>query len=310
MALKVLIIGFGSIAKKHYQALLQIDPSVKVVAMRNHLNADIINNVLSVYSMEGIKQNGPYDFVLISNPTYKHAETIEMILGLHCPLFIEKPLFDTLKSTQVLDKVSTSGNLTYVACNLRFLDSLIYLKEMLLPKLIVNEVNVYCGSFLPEWRSGVDFRTSYSAHVDQGGGVHLDLIHELDYVYWLFGKPIQFHSYKSCKSTLDIDAIDYANYLLEYKKFSINIVLNYFRRDKKRTIELVCSDDTYTVDLFSNTVSSSTGLLFESKQSIADTYQKQLVFFIDYMTKIAPMKEDIIMNNVEEAFEVLKICLQ
>jgi len=309
LAVKVLIIGFGSIAEKHYHALLKIDPLVNVVAMRSHLKAEPKTNALSVYCMQEIIQNGPYDFVLISNPTYKHAETIEMMLGLHCPLFIEKPLFHTLHAAHLLDKVSASGNLSYVACNLRFLDSLIYFKNFLLPNIKINEVNVYCGSFLPEWRPEVNYKNCYSANEKLGGGAHLDLIHELDYVYWLFGKPIEMRSYKSMKSTLGIDAIDYANYLLEYEKFAVNIILNYFRKDKKRTIELVCSDDTYTIDLFSNTVSSSTEVLFKSEQAISDTYQKQLIYFIDRIKNIS-LDGKKIMNNIDEAFEVLKICLK
>lgn len=307
--MKILIVGFGSIAKKHYQALLQIEPSIQVIALRSHAHADPIKNILSIYNNEEIQQNAPYDFVLISNPTYKHEETIEQVLGLNCPLFIEKPLFHTLESGKILNKFSTHKIITYVACNLRFLDSLIYLREVLLPRVIVNEVNVYCGSFLPEWRAGVDYKSSYSANASQGGGVHLDLIHEVDYVYWLFGKPMQVYSYRRSNSTLDIDAIDYANYILEYDKFAINIILNYFRKDKKRTIELVCSDETYTVDLFSNAVYSTKEVLYESKQVLTDTYKKQLEYFIDkaiYSSK----KNEKIMNNIEEAFEVLKICLQ
>jgi len=307
--MKVLIIGFGSIAKKHYHALLQIEPSVMVVALRSRFNAEPLDNILSVYSMEELRQCAPYDFVIISNPTYKHAETIEKVLGLNCPLFIEKPLFHSLHETQVLDKVSSSGNLTYVACNLRFLDSLIYMKNILLPTVKVNEVNVYCGSLLPDWRSSVDYKKSYSAHDDQGGGVHLDLIHELDYVYWLFGRPMQVFSYKRSKSTLDIDAIDYANYLLEYNKFAVNIVLNYYRKDKRRTMELVCSNETYTIDLFSNTIYTTKEVLFESNQVIIDTYKKQLEYFIDKAIDSLKIGEKI-MNNIEEAFEVLKICLQ
>lgn len=307
--MKVLIIGFGSIAKKHYHALLQIETSLKVVALRNSFNAEPVNNVLSVYCLEELKHYQPFDFVLISNPTYKHAETIERILDLNCPLFIEKPLFHSLDAAQLLNKVSASGNFSYVACNLRFLDSLIYLRNILLPKIKVNEVNVYCGSFLPDWRKGVDYKSSYSSHENQGGGIHLDMIHELDYVYWLFGKPMQVFSYKRSKSTLDIDAIDYANYLLEYNNFAVNIVLNYYRKDKRRTIELVCYDETYTIDIFSNTISTTKKVLFKSDQDIIDTYKKQMEYYIDKVNN-SSNKGEKIMNNIEEAFEILKICLQ
>lgn len=307
--MKILIVGFGSIAKKHYHALLQIEPSVTVIALRSNSAAEPIKNVISIHNSKEIKQYAPFDFVIISNPSYKHAETMELMLDLSCPLFIEKPLFNSLQSAQILNKVSAAGNSTYVACNLRFLDSLNYLKNILLPRILINEVNVYCGSFLPEWRKEIDYKLSYSAHQELGGGVHLDLIHELDYVYWLFGKPMQVLSYKSSKSTIGINAIDYANFLLEYDKFAVNVILNYYRKDLKRTMELVCSDDTYIVDLSSNTVTSTKNILFESDQTIADTYKMQLEYFIGRVTNSAKKKEKM-MNDVYEAFEVLKICLQ
>lgn len=306
--MRVLIVGFGSIAKKHYLALQQIEPLIELVALRSNPTSVPIQNVHSIYNIEELKLNSPYDFAIISNPTYKHEETIELLLDLKCPLFIEKPLFHTLQSGKILRKIYDYGIITYVACNLRFLDSLKYLKEKLLPEIEINEVNVYCGSFLPEWRQDIDYKTVYSAHEEHGGGVHLDLIHELDYTFWLFGKPIQVTSHRRSKSTIDIDAIDYANYFLEYDKFAVNIILNYYRKDKKRSIELVCSDDTYLVDLYSNSISSIKGLIFQSKQDIVDTYKQQLEYFIDKI--INPLrKNEKTMNSVNEAFEVLKICL-
>lgn len=103
----------------------------------------------------------------------------------------------------------------------------------------IAEVNVYCRSDLRTWRNGIDFRKSYSVRKDLGGGVHLDLIHELDYVYWFFGKPEALHRRMTSKSSLQIDSIDYANYSLAYSNFSVNIILNYFRTAPKRQIEIV-----------------------------------------------------------------------
>lgn len=306
--MKVLIVGLGSIGKKHFDALKHCDPGIDIVAFRSNLKAETVENVCSVYSVEELKINAPFDFAIISNPTNKHLETVRLLLDLKCPLFIEKPLFHSCEVDSVLKNISDTGIKTYVACNLRFLDSIIFLKEELLSKIKINEVNVYCGSYLPEWRKGIDYRTAYSAHSDQGGGAHLDLIHEVDYTYWLFGKPLHHSSFKSSRSTLGIDAVDYANYLLEYDNFAVNIILNYFRRDKKRTIELVCEDDTYAVDLFSNSVSSSKEIIFQSNQTISDTYLRQMVYFIEIINEPLINNTEI-MNNVNEAFEVLQICL-
>lgn len=306
--MKVLIIGYGSVAAKHHEALLRLDPAIELVALRSRYTAKAIENVVSVYTYNEARGNAPYTFAIISNPTFKHTEAIEQLLSLNCPLFIEKPLSDNLNCGTLVEELLSAKVITYVACNLRFLDSLVYLKEKLLKDLVVNEVNVYCGSFLPDWRPGLDFRNIYSSDAERGGGVHLDLIHELDYVYWLFGKPVSVSSFKSSASSLGISAIDYANYLLGYNTFAVNIILNYFRKDKKRQVELVCADSTYTIDLQSNSITSNSEIVFKSDQTILDTYFKQMEYFIDLVIK--GRYEGTMMNDIQEAYEVLKICLK
>src|SRR5690606_2075460 len=149
------------------------------------------------------------------------------------PMLIEKPLFDNLSRKDLVDQVIASGIITYVACNLRFLESIRFIKNELKLKR-VNEVSIYCGSYLPDWRPGVDFKTVYSGNREMGGRVHIDLIHEIDYMFWFFSKPLSAKRYFSSKSSLKINSYDYANYLFEYSGFNVNVQLNYYRRDPKR----------------------------------------------------------------------------
>ena len=124
-------------------------------------------------------------------------------------------------------------------------------------KLTINEVNVYCGSYLPDWRGNVNFRKIYSAKKNMGGGVHLDLIHEIDYSTWLFGQPMETYGFMTSTSSLNIDSTDYAQYNLMYEKFVLNIKLNYFRRDTKREIEIVLEDDILVCDLLNSEIRNS-----------------------------------------------------
>jgi hypothetical protein len=103
-------------------------------------------------------------------------------------------------------------------------------------------------------------------------------------------------------------ATDYANYLLTYERFSVNIVLNYFRKDSKRTLELVCDQGTYLVNLLNNTISLGDTTLYSSDQRIKDTYLCQMEYFINTILKGG--KDQSTMNGIGEAQEVLKICLQ
>ncbi len=303
--MNVLIIGLGSIAKKHIAALQKIDSGVVIYALRNSKAAQEVEGVKSVFEIGEIDMQ-TIDFVIISNPTAKHYATIEEIHRYGTPLFIEKPLFSEIsKSTEdLVAKVSQSKQITYVACNLRFLESLQRLKTELKGKRI-NEVNIYCGSYLPDWRPGIDFRTVYSANKDQGGGVHIDLIHESDYAYWIFGKPLKARSFFANKSSLEITAYDYANYLWEYDDFCVSVILNYYRKDSKRTVEVLTDEGTYKVDLLKNVIYHNNIDIFVSEKRMIDTYYDQMRFFIN---EILQKKQTF--NTIEEANSVLSLCLE
>jgi predicted dehydrogenase len=300
--MKVLIIGLGSIARKHIAALREIDPGVELFAMRSSRASKEVEGVIDLYELDKVRKLD-IDFIIISNPTFKHKETIGNLIDLDRPLFIEKPLFDKLVGYALLKLIAEKKITTYVACNLRFLDCLRFCRKFVAGKRI-NEVNIYCGSYLPEWRPGLNFREVYSANKEMGGGVHIDLIHELDYAYWLFGKPAFVKRNTSSVSSLKIDSIDYANYLLGYDHYNISVILNYYRRDAKRTLEVVCEDGSLNVDLLKNEVAWNGKMIFDTKQDISDTYKEQMKFFTENI-----LRGECSFNTVDEAYEILKICL-
>ena len=304
--MKVLIIGLGSIALKHIKALQELYPSVVIYALRRKGEPfKEIRGVIEVFDIDEIAME-TLSFILISNPTSVHYDTIQKVIRYKKPLFIEKPLFEALskEANDLVTEVERQGILTYVACNLRFLESIVKIKELLVGKR-VNEVNVYCGSYLPDWRPNVDFRKVYSANKEMGGGVHIDLIHELDYVYWLFGVPVHTQSFFSNKSSLNITAYDYANYLWEYDDFSVSVVLNYYRRDSKRTLEVLTKEGTFLVDLLKNTISYNDKLVFQSSQLSLQTYTAQMQFFVEEI-----LNKQTKFNTIVEANKILKLCLQ
>jgi len=284
----VLINGLGSIAKKHIRALREIEPGAVIYAMRSSADAEAYEDVINV--QKGQLDVAP-DFVIISNPTSLHKQAIEEAIAFNRPLFIEKPV---LSSTEGADELlqQLGSTLTYVACNLRFHPVIKNLKESL-PGKRINEVNIYCGSYLPSWRAGQDYTRSYSANAEMGGGVHLDLIHEIDYAYWLFGKPREVISLRRKTSSLQITSADFAAYHLLYDNFTVNIVLNYYRKDAKRTIEILAEDETIEANLL------------DGQYNILDTYTAQMRYFIN---NISQNKQP--MNSFRESLDVLKIALQ
>ena len=223
-------------------------------------------------------------------------------------MFIEKPPFHTLIGVEkLLNSIVKSKILNYVACNLRFHPCIMYLKNTLDKNInLINEVNIYCGSYLPNWRPTINYKDVYSSQKNKGGGVHLDLFHEVDFIYWIFGQPDTIYNHLSNKSTLNIDSYDYANYLLGYKNFNISLILNYYRIDKKRCIEIVFKDETLFIDLLSCKITNDNGIIiFEDNNfDILNTYKDQMKYFIHHLRN-----KTIPMNTLEESINALKITL-
>lgn len=316
---KVLIMGFGSIGKKHAQVLL------------SEALKDLVGNNIEIFTFKSSEDLTPaffheMSFCIISNPTYVHAKSIEYILN-NCnkPLFIEKPAFSNLPKHdnlegKIIKEITERNILSYVACNLRFHPCISFLKKYLTSKKEQNakldEVNVYCGSYLPDWRKNINFRDSYSSKPEEGGGVHLDLFHELDYIQYLLGKPKAKNKTLRNSSHLRIKAIDYANYTLEYDEFTANIILNYYRKQPKRSLELVFEDEIIYIDLLNCSIERTKSdenknnkihkenIFQMTNFDIYETYVAQMRYFIECINNAKQP-----MNSLLESIEVLETCL-
>jgi predicted dehydrogenase len=298
-----LFIGYGSIAKKHISAIKELVTSPKIFILRHsHKINEVENNdFTSIYSWDEI--NFKPDCIFITNPTSLHYESILKSIENNCPIFIEKPVLHNNNNIDILlNELNRNKTITYVGCDLRFHPSLIFLKKYITnSNLRINEVNIYCGSFLPEWRKIENYKTSYSAKSDMGGGVHLDLFHEPDYCCWLFGIPIKSNFKYFSKSSIDIESIDYANILFEYNHFCANIILNYYRRDSKRYIEIVTDSCTKYLKLLN-------GVVFQNDNIIYSTNFKTENLFLDQMSYfLSCVKNKINSNNTfQDSVKILK----
>jgi predicted dehydrogenase len=297
----------GSIAKKHINAIIYFIPNAMIFALRSSASLnDQYKNVHNIYNIEEIKVD--LNFIIISNPTALHEVAIANCLNLKVPLFIEKPVLSNLNNALYLqNKIKNNNIFTYVACNMRFNPAIEYLKYNLLNKIEkINEINIYCGSFLPNWRPQSNFKNSYSSNKILGGGIDLDMIHEVDYAVWLFGYPEKHVSFKSSKSSLKIDSNDFAHYVLFYNDFVANITLNYYRLDTKREIEILTNNDTYIIDLQNANIFSQSkkSYIYNCKYNILDTYKKQMVYFLNHM-KLGKKP----MSDFDEGINILKIAI-
>ena len=241
--MKILIIGFGSIGKRHAQILSAHNSVKEICVLSNQLN-------LPYHTFKKIDQTKEYnpDYIVVCSETSKHLEHLSFIEKnfKNKLVLIEKPLFSKYY------KFNIKNNKVFVGYNLRYHPLLNLIKKKIHNKKIWS-VQIICGSFLPSWRKNIDYRISYSAK-SNGGGVLLDLSHELDYAVWLFGnlKPNFVVSKKI--SNLKIESDDYLSLFLANKQQTyIQISLNYFMKKPTRKIFIDGEDISIQTDLINNT---------------------------------------------------------
>ena len=305
--MRVCFVGIGSIAKRHIRNLTEIcgerGIELHVDAFRRPgSGAKPIEGVEKVYTSAEELPYG-YDAVFLTNPTEYHAE---MLIRLHDHsenFFIEKPVA-SLGTIEMLEKFKTrEDSVYYVACPLRYTGVIQYLKKEIDPSA-VRSVRSISSSYLPDWRPGTDYRNTYSAHKDLGGGVSIDLIHEWDYLAYLFGMPTEVKSFIGKISNLEIDSDDYAVYIARYADRRIaEVHLDYFGRKSVRTVELYMDDETIVGNLIAGEVRYLKAGRTVDLRAERDVYQKrELCYFID---AISAKKK--VHNSIAEAVKVLKL---
>lgn len=295
--MNILLVGLGSIGKKHIRALQDIGVDATVYALRSGQSHESVDGVIDIATLA----DAPVcDFAMVCNPTDMHADTIADLAPLGIPLFIEKPVVRHVSELATLQHLNVP---TYVACHLRHHPCLQYIREAIDDKE-VHSMHAYCGSYMPEWVPGADWTKSFRADKERSGGVHLELIHEMDYCYWLFGAPSALHSALQNSGELGIDIIDTAHYELMYPTFSGQIDVNYTDRTPRRTLDITCSDSRWHVDILQFRVEKDGKLVFSSDMTVQDVYASQMQYFLNCLhSRTSPM------NSVQEAGEVLTLAL-
>jgi predicted dehydrogenase len=259
---KIAFVGLGSIATRHlknvHAYLASQGDSCTVDLYRSSLGRPLADELQPQVSntylyADEIPADRQYDVVFVTNPTSIHYETVERFAAHTKSFFIEKPVFD---STEVDEKifVTIKDIPSYVACPLHYNAVLQYVKRKVNPDDVIC-ARAISSSYLPDWRPGQDYRKTYSAHKDLGGGVSIDLIHEWDYLTWLFGMPTECKQIINKVSNLEIDSDDLAIYIGKNDKTTFELHLDYFGRQTQRTLDLFTADDTIHCDLIAGTVS-------------------------------------------------------
>lgn len=224
---RLLIVGLGSIGKRHARLARQLYPGCKITALRHKGCPEIAEPGIDhcVTSLDEALQFNP-QVAVIANPASRHVEIALPLAKAGVHLLVEKPISNTAQGVSELIAVCRAHRIVLMAAyNMRFLPSLQRFRQLVLDRRVgrVLSVRAEVGQFLPSWRPGSDYRNNVSAQAKLGGGVLLELSHEIDYLRWIFGEVEWVNATLRKQSGLEIDVEDTAHLILGFRGVSENI---------------------------------------------------------------------------------------
>jgi len=243
--LKALVVGLGSIGVRHLNNLhaLGVD-ELGVVRTRNlPPSQEIIPKAITVFRDLDFALTKKFDLVVVANPTHLHLETLIKALKAGAHVYVEKPIAHEKRGlTELASYLTPTGPKVLVGCQLRMHPGLQKIEEWINQDKLgqIYSVQVDLGEYLPDWHPWEDYRQSYAARTDQGGGVVLTLIHELDYLHWLFGKPKDVYAIGGHRTSLELTAEDTALITFETEQgICVQLRMDYWRKPPVRHMNIV-----------------------------------------------------------------------
>jgi CMP-N,N'-diacetyllegionaminic acid synthase len=242
---RILIIGYGSMGRKHAKVL-------KSMGVKDLFFYSKQKNIpyMRINNLNDVRKIDPHYIIISSNTTdhYQQLNLLEKKIK-NKTILIEKPLFAKYK------KMKTKYNKIFVGYNLRFHPIIQFIKNKIKTKKIWS-ASVICGSYLPNWRNNRNYYNSHSAKKKYGGGVLLELSHEIDYFLWFFNNFQIENVFNKKISNLQINTDDVLDLVGKNKNVKyISIKLNYFFRSPMRKIFIDGNDISINADLIKNSLS-------------------------------------------------------
>lgn len=304
--LKILLIGLGSIGRRHLACLHEIG-GVEVAALRTAKGTlKDASGIKEFFSVEESLDFQP-DGVLIANPTSLHVQSALPYLEKGIPVLIEKPVAYSAADSNILNQYA---DLIRVAYCMRFhpINTLIH---SIVKSGQVFKVGFKRSYYLPKWHPYADYRTEYTAKKELGGGVIRTLSHEIDLMIHWFGTPQNITGVVDKVSHLEIDTDDYAFFSCKFDKgFRVNFELDFLSPVNINTAEMFTDKGKYTWDLkqlwFTGYDNTEMELKAEfDNDSVNRMYVDQMK---DFVTFIHTRKSE--NTTLAEAQETLKLIEQ
>lgn len=314
---RVVVVGRGSAGSRHFNLIRELLPKAEVKYLIHLKSESSVDS--SSKDLIGIQEVLTFmpQIAIVASPSISHIEIAQELAEAGIHILIEKPISASLSGVAELIAYCLDRNIVLqVGYNLRYSDSLQFFKQHLSLEGIGEILSIRCevGQNLESWRPNKDYRETVSAKKDLGGGVLLELSHELDYLRWIFGE-VEWVRATLCKlSKLDIDVEDTAHINLGFTKSKFkqtivaNLNLDFIRQDYTRTCLAIGANSsirwdglTDRVEIYDN-AKSTWQELYSKKASKDETYKRELQ---DFLTSVGSGNKPQVTG--EDGLRVLEI---
>lgn len=258
---RIAVVGLGNISKRHRAnvKILYPDSEIFVVSARGLSSAEGHENIDRIFTDVADLLENKIDMAIVASPAPFHIQQAAAFLEKRIPVLIEKPLADTVSTFERYSNLfHKNRDIVEVSYNLRQLPSAVVVKNFLNEGGIGKVYNVLAevGQYLPDWRPMTDYRSSVSANKKLGGGVLLELSHEIDYLTWFFGEFDSVYCVSKNSGALAIDVEDSVDAIFLEKSagLTINLHMDFLQRFASRTCKIIGEKGNLVWDVLNNSV--------------------------------------------------------
>jgi predicted dehydrogenase len=257
---KCLVVGSGSIAQRHIDILRQLLPTAEVACVSASGRLLLADETTATHRLASLSDAIAWrpDLAVIASPAPFHPSHALAFLDMGAAVLIEKPLADSsARFDELASRFSIHLDRIEIAYNLRYLPALLELKKQIDREAIgrLHSIRIEVGQYLPDWRPHTNYRQNVSANKDLGGGVMLELSHELDYLLWIFGNFNTAYCITSNSGQLEIDVEDRVDIMLSRIDGVVaQLHLDFLQRQVTRQCRVIGETGTLYLDLIANSL--------------------------------------------------------
>jgi predicted dehydrogenase len=297
--MNVLLIGYGSIGKKHFQHLL----NDKVTVYDIKFSKIKFNKVI---------KNKKFNFAIVATPPDTHLFYVTKLVKKKIPFLVEKPLSNNLigwnKLLKTIKKKNIICGVAYPRRNHQFF--LDFKKDIFNNKFgKIRLVNCFFSQDFRKYRP--DYNKIYYSNPEQGGGLIIDsLIHHINLINFFFKNPKIIFSLSKKLVIKNTKVEDFAHFILRYdNNLIVTFYGNQFQKSYEDKIQFIFEKANITIYRNKNIVEYEYSDKIIIKKNINFDWNKIL------KSQIINFKKCIINNTqplttINQGFADLKLALK